>query len=392
MSEASGIDLPSPSVDPSIANGNTIADTGTFRIGERATMGSLNRLSDDTDTYNPNILKEKSDNIKANLEKKEHPEDTNTLELFNALPPVKGVRIDGQSFFLSQTASADGRYHCVGYVQMENGQIAPRLFYKSNSDGDWRVAPYYERTVDEQGREQGYYSKGDTMEYGYVRETRVVDDLRTVLEDGAQKDRGAINNGQLRWLTDHFSKESLGVTNTYEDEVVEDIMGWGAKDSGVYDFVPGKGFQTKVGQTVAEVISKIEIPDMIKPDFSMPVIGIRISEHPFLGQVTTEQIVGSNSTLVWNFSRDKEGRVWVSGIVNGRKKKPNSYGADDEVYSAGLLDNKPIEYKSQVAGLIEGVDYNPTGNGGYVDITPLLDNLRVIQDYRQARGVPRLAA
>ena len=388
----SEIPLPSPSIDPSIANGNTIPTTGSLRMGEIASAGVLNRLGDDTDIYNPNILKEKSDEIKANLEKGEHPEDNNTLELFNALPPVKGARIDGKSFFLSQTANAEGRDHCVGYVEMVNGQIAPRLFYKSNSDGDWRVAPYYERTVDDEGVEQGYYSKGDTMDYGYVRETRIVDDLRTVLEDGARKDRGTISKEQLRWVTNHFSAEALGATNTYEDEAFEVKMGWGAKDSGVYDFIPGYGFQTENGQTAAQVLSKVEIPDILKPDLSKPGVGIKVSEHPILGQVITEQVAGTNGTLVWNFSRDKEGRVWISGIVNGYNKKPNSYGTDDEVYSAGVLDNKPIEYEAQVSGLREGIDYKPTKVGGYVDITPLLDNLKIIQDYRSSRGTYRLVA
>lgn len=386
------IPLTTPSVDPSIANGNTIATNGAFNVGETAAFTLLNRLGDDSDQYNPSVLKEKSDGIRANLEKKEHAEDGNTLELFTALPPVKGVRIDGQSFFLSQTANAGGRDHCVGYVELENGQIAPRLFYKSNSDGDWRVAPYYERTVDEQGREQGYYSKGDTMEYGYVRETRVVDDLRTALENGAMQDRGSITAEQLRWLTNCFSKEALGDTNTYEKEVFEVKMKRSEIGESLFEFVPGMGFETDNGQTAANIISKIELPDQIKPDFSKPAVGIRISEHPILGQITTEKILSKNGNSVWSFSKDKEGRVWVSGVINSSINRPTTYGTDDEVYIAGVLDNKPIEYKSQVGGLREGIDFKPTKANGYVDITPLLDNLRVIQEYRMATQTYRQAA
>ena len=293
---------------------------------------------------------------------------------------------------LSQTATVEGRDHCVGYVRLETGQVAPRLFYRSNSDGDWRVSPYYDSWQDQQGRERGYYSKGDTMEYGYVRETRLVDDLRVSLEQKALTDKIELSRDQLRWVTSHFSEQALGGTNSYKDEAFEVTMGWGAKGMGVFDFIPGQGFKHQSGKTAAEVMSDVEIPDMLKPDFSQPVIGVRISRHPILGQVTTEQIPAANDRLVWNFSRDLEGRVWVSGIVNKNVKRPNTYGTDDEVYIAGVLDNKPIEYASQVEGLREGQDFKPTMVGSYVDITPLLDHLPVIQDYRAAREVPRQAA
>ncbi len=373
-------------------NSGEITVIRATKMGEVLASTSIDQLGDETEVYDENKLDLEVNATRDALFENKFPEDQNTSELFNALPPVHGINIEGQQFLLSQTATVEGRDHCVGYVRLETGQVAPRLFYRSNSDGDWRVSPYYDSWQDQQGRERGYYSKGDTMEYGYVRETRLVDDLRVSLEQKALTDKIELSRDQLRWVTSHFSEQALGGTNSYKDEAFEVTMGWGAKGMGVFDFIPGQGFKHQSGKTAAEVMSDVEIPDMLKPDFSQPVIGVRISRHPILGQVTTEQIPAANDRLVWNFSRDLEGRVWVSGIVNKNVKRPNTYGTDDEVYIAGVLDNKPIEYASQVEGLREGQDFKPTMVGSYVDITPLLDHLPVIQDYRAAREVPRQAA
>ncbi len=362
------------------------------KMGEAPASLLVDQFDEKTEVYDETKLELEVKGIKDSLVENKFSEDQNTSELFNALPPVYGLNIDGQQFLLSQTATAEGRDHCVGYVRLESGQVAPRLFYRSNSDGDWRVSPYYDSWKDQQGRDIGYYSKGDTMEYGYVRETRLVDDLRVALDRKALTDRGLLSKDQLRWVTAHFSEQALGATNSYKNEAYEVTMGWGAKDKGVFDFIPGQGFENQTGVSAAEAMSKVDIPDMIKPDFSQSVIGVRVSEHPILGQVITEQIPAVNGTLAWNFSRDSEGRVWVSGIVNKNRKKPNTYGTDDEVFIAGVLDNKPVEYRSQVNGLREGIDFRPTKVSSYVDITPLLDNLPVIQQYRQAREVQRIAA
>lgn len=84
----------------------------------------------------------------------------------------------------------------------------------------------------------------------------------------------------------------------------------------------------------------------------------------------------------------------MSGVTP-REQKPNSYGIDSKVVVMGLLDNKPLEYLSQIDGLEysnEHHDYRPISDpqfNPYADITPLLDNLEVIQSYRHARNIQR---
>ena len=53
---------------------------------------------------------------------------------------------------------------------------------------------------------------------------------------------------------------------------------------------------------------------------------------------------------------------------------------------SGVLTNKPVEYRQQVWALREGTDYVEFG-GRYVDITPLLDSLRPVSEFRQAKNI-----
>lgn len=376
-----------------------VEEMAVVRVGETATHGLIEQMGQEARAYGKDELNERIEQYAQDLQAEKFTEDANTRELFSHFPPKSGIDIDGQEFMLSKIVKGSSREHCVGYVKLESGQVAPRLFYKSNSDGDWRVAPYYESWTDGAGKRRGYYSKGDAVDFGYVRETRLNDNLRTLLDmkAGLETAFTAENppeqgNQEVEWILGRFSQTALGNTNTYTDEVDATPLGYKSKEKGVFDFEPGGGFVAPDGVPAREKFARTDVADVLAPNFDMPIVGLRVSEHPVLGEITTEAVASNGGNLVWNFSRDKQGRVWVSGVVNAGKKRPNSYGTDEEIVSAGIFDNKPIEYKSQIDGLQEGVDFAETDHPSYVDITPLLDNLKIIKDYRRYAGVDRLVA
>ncbi len=90
----------------------------------------------------------------------------------------------------------------------------------------------------------------------------------------------------------------------------------------------------------------------------------------------------------YNYSRN--GDIWI-GNVRFARSPVSSYGNDAMVFEGGLLLNKPIEYKKQVDGLVEGVDYKPMPamSEAYVSITPLLDRLPLIRRFRALRNIRR---
>ena len=105
--------------------------------------------------------------------------------------------------------------------------------------------------------------------------------------------------------------------------------------------------------------------------------------------------------MEWEFGQDHLGRVWIQSI-DVLPRRVTSYGNHADVLITGILTSKPIEYTEQATGLnLSGRHNNYSTRGPeegviledaihpYVDITPLLDNMLPIQEYRRARNVYR---
>ncbi len=88
--------------------------------------------------------------------------------------------------------------------------------------------------------------------------------------------------------------------------------------------------------------------------------------------------------IEWVMAYDREGRVWIERIVF-LDREVNSYGVMPEVIDSGCLTSKPFDYSHQASE--RNGDYLSWDNGREVDITPLLDNLLPIQQFRKARGI-----
>jgi hypothetical protein len=328
-----------------------------------------------------------AETIAAEMTAEGGPEANNIAELAWQLPPTTSHECGGYIFNLSNVVREPngGREFCVGYVTDEDQDVTPRLYYRSQSEGEWRITP-----VIEPG---GRFSKGEKFESGYVRETRLIDSLRSVLEEKA-KTGVEVPKDTSRWMRDHFKQQALGKRG-YE-RYLDTADAAAAKFPEMFmKFKPGHGFETGPAEPPArEQLAQLEVPERYAPDFSKPLEIIK-SQHPILGEVTTESVCDNSGSLAWRFSYDGAGRVWVSG-VSDVKELANSYGTDEKVVLGGVLDNKPLEYDTQVGGLESDQNHRDyellPGGGHYVDITPLLDNLKVIQQFRAARGIQRQAA
>ncbi len=351
---------------------------------------ALQPLEDRTDLMTDKTLERKRLTMQQELDQLRFEEDPNTKSLFDALPPTSGMSIDKQEFMISNVVRSPHRAMAVGYVTLPTGQVAPRLFYKSLSQGEWRVAPYTARTINDEGIVSGrFYSKGETMQYGYARETQIHDDLSESLEAKLSQAQEWGNEG-ANWLMDHFTNDKLGKTNTYRDEAFE-VRLYPATPE-VYGAAPGHlGLKSQDGRPTRDIFAHAALPERKMPNYSSGAKKTVESEHPILGTVITETYLSGDTLLAWKISRDSKGRVWVAGVSGAYEAQPTSYGTNEEVVSAGVYDNKPLEYKTQVRGLEAGVDYKDIPNiKSYVDISPLLDHLPVIRAYRLSQGVQRL--
>jgi len=94
-------------------------------------------------------------------------------------------------------------------------------------------------------------------------------------------------------------------------------------------------------------------------------------------------------------ARTLDGKVWVESITFA-DSGVTSYGTSKSNLLTGLLTAKPLEYWSQIGGLVsashnggEHTELVDFGDSDYADITPLIDNLLPIREYRYRRGVVR---
>jgi len=155
-----------------------------------------------------------------------------------------------------------------------------------------------------------------------------------------------------------------------------------------------------------ERVRHLEYPAGFLPDFSQAELRNYRAEHTILGEVTYREFGGSSvrdargrqRPLIWTLAEggrrtDGSVRVWIQSI-RFADAPASSYGVPAEILDSGGLTSKPIEYRNQ-AELIDGTRYaaevppSPTGESypQYIDVTPALDALRPIREYRAARGL-----
>ena len=83
------------------------------------------------------------------------PGITHDILAAQGLEPIVGIAVNNEEFMFSGLCADQlGRKYSVGYARDEQDRTVPRMFYKSNSDGGWRVSPYiYD--------DDGIFSKGE---------------------------------------------------------------------------------------------------------------------------------------------------------------------------------------------------------------------------------------
>lgn len=314
--------------------------------------------------------------------------------------PIASVDSGGRTFYLSSILdgkedAADNRFTAIMYTKIRttDGQeeIVARLLYKSRSHGGWRSCPY----IDDSSHNKPL-SKGVGIHY--TQETKVakeIADLLDCLEMAARVVRSASWELDLE-LEFGLSYVNLRGQNSYESEIIE------VKDPLLEELKkcrPGECFKySKIllsaqKNSYAEFMQSFDFSsDEMKkffPKFDVDPVYSYTTNHALLhGPIIVEVYKGflSEREVEWHFASDEQGRVWIDRI-NFSATEVNSYGVYKEVIDSGFLTNKPLEYAVQTRALVAG-EY-ASFDDMYIDITPLLDHLQVIGDYRMARGIAR---
>lgn len=315
------------------------------------------------------------------------PELTNTLLAVSEFCPTTELEIDDKTFLVGRILQLGGHNNTLMFYKSEDGRLIPRLLYKSWSDGGWRSCPGI--------LEAGVYSKG--LGIHYTQETKPHRDIVQYLDEALRDDyilRGmdfpSTNVLDINKLFD-ISKDPKPEWYTFADEVSR------YDDKGVLaqfqEYPPGNlrrrhSRYISIGDQLRKFdFSRPELTGFM-PDFSQQPVSSSTVYHTMLGDVTMETYCGelNNRAIAWVMARDKDGRIWIDRI-HFTDTKVNSYGVDPDVIDSGVLTSKPIEYDNFASELEPGSEYRRIPNeDGYIDITPLLNNMLPIINYRRLRG------
>ncbi len=305
-----------------------------------------------------------------NLRDPMEPKSLKYLSKINCHAEHKVV-IDGTEFYLSRVYLASGRKHIVGY-SLKNGKKMPLIFYKSMSDGGWRLnAPCeYNRLLFSKGKSNNYFA-----------ETKLHPD---------------------------FQKEIAKIEEYYpEPQTLETLCS--------FDLIPDyrKDAENQYGQEIKPVsdmnleslkapveritvyksdFDRMNTPQMIEkfkeitPDFIQEQPVETYSEtHTLLGAYTVKvykkEINGQS--YFWHMASTSKNEVWVRGLYKSNNGM-SRFGTNSEFNAIPLIfERKPCEYESQIDKLYLAPNNNLpvilTETDRYRNITPILREIYPIK-------------
>lgn len=317
------------------------------------------------------------------------PNITREILATKGLDPIVGISLGDKEFMFSGLiATQDGRIHSLCYSDDGNGQVVPHMYYKSNSDGGWRMSPYL--------YEDGVYNKGDIplqdrsgrrVEYGqYTQATKPDESIAALLEEMERMQIGADvtddTRDTFRSLLRKSSYDRSGLDENYSSALsVECVAGYGLDA-----YVSGEGF--KYEPAVARgMLESMRLPVGFTPDFGRKPQRSYQTEHTMLGNTIVEvyNVMYNGKELEWHVATDEgSGTVWLDRITvkGGGVTK---YGTRRDLILAGALNAKPVDYRSQIPNMVEGEDYDMMAGRKYVSIKKTLDRMPWVRDYRRSR-------
>jgi hypothetical protein len=327
------------------------------------------------------------------------------------LKPMEKVVVNDVVFFLGPKIIMNrSRYEMLVYSIDQNGCVVPRLFYKSQSDGGWRVTP-----GSIQKARSFVYRKGNENHpnYHYVQETKlhpkILESIDKINEVVQYNDLNIFFTGlQLNYLG--LGDNDYNVNYGYSampDTLLTPIQEYKPSDTLKLERIVIRNGKRETAKynSYRELISSYNedlkklkeigfVPDFTStPSRQFFINHTILSENENLKDISVNVYDGilDGKPIEWHMAMDPHGRVWIDRI-SYKDCKVSTYGNCIDVIDSGILTNKPIEYRFQAEELMgeRGLtDFLPRTvprqiSAQYVDITPALSYLDPIKEFKMA--------
>lgn len=301
-----------------------------------------------------------------------------SMEIFHGIEDwiEHRVQIDEREFiFTNIIEEMEWRKYILGATRV-NGIYESRLFYFSQSGGNWHCTPWI--------KENGYISKALFLWVSYEKWTVVNSKLSTLFDslNFIYPDSGYYN---IWW----YWTEKLGIMDESQEWEFQRRYGHEFNITKLYsdsmlfhmDYLPSN--ITK--EELIDTFRNFRLPDTFDQSFPDGFRKGYTYNHDHLWEVDT--IIGKTYfdgkwvDVVFAFEKSNPSLVWVENIYFTHTKI-NSFGIPNESINAGILTAKPIDYTHQIPKSIiydskrysiPGVtDYSYTDIREYMQQNPLI--------------------
>lgn len=271
--------------------------------------------------------------------------------------PKYELNIWNNIFFISDILDNHNREYCILYSEI-NWLIYPIPYYKSKSDGWWRMCPWSNWMT---------YFKGIWIHY--TQETKPSVEIQQFLE----KNNKIFISPYTDPIIDYFITNELIQLYIWEISEYYDYnkIFTNAKSQKPWYCFNRENFNIK------QFLKDLEIKNENKPDFSN-ILYTYETNHTILGETKIEVFECSN-WLEWHFAKDMNNNIWIDRI-QVENPEINKFWTNKIIIDSGWFTNKPVEYNLQLKEVLNderiiGID------GRYSNICKLINEVWILKDY-----------
>jgi len=288
----------------------------------------------------------------------------------NGLAPNYSFQLKNAEINLSNPFQVGSHTAVTAYIRTDKGTKVCS-YYRSNSQGNWRLLPDYVSNVYNEQNPLNWYGKGYNEE-----SLNLPSETQSVLESITQK-HSKINLNPIN-AAFYFAGTAKRYNSREEYAAVKAQHALRGEHYQEVDETPKFNLGYISMQKVAP--ESLDLSDPNAPDFQKTEDSY-ITNTNLYGQIQVEHIKSENNDLKYTFNRDSSGRAWIGGIeIN--QAPISSLGLRTAWASAGDYGTPLYEHIRQSDGYGD-----PTDNkGNYISMwANYLSRMPIIQKYLASR-------
>lgn len=260
--------------------------------------------------------------------------------------PTRKITIQNCTYYCSNIIKIDaGHTGIVALVQLENGEVYPRLFYHSNSQGTWRVMPFACKDKSSGQDVLTYYGKAKNETFTQLPNDLIcafndLESPKTTSKPLSGSVKSHIKTGDNREFDDKNFIAELAIEK--DDDVLDSLT---ESDEKHEKDIKGIVAKTQKDHThfKLDVIAEDDAPDFTNLSSTLAHKSI-----PEYGNVKVYKFLSKNKAIEYMFYEGDDGRVFLAA-TDKIGSKINSYGVREKPFNPQGMDAPLLEYECKIS-------------------------------------------